>query len=220
MSKLYVLAEDSRVVEPLCQGLIGLGHTCLVASDAAGLVSGEGGMELVMLEAASYARAGELSRRIKRERNLPVIALLHDVPADAGAFFDTVDDFAIEPWNEKELNLRIKRLLRRTSGAAAGEIVGCGDLVIDVAAYEVFVAGRPVELTFKEYELLKFLASNPDRVLSRETLLNRVWGYDYYGGDRTVDVHIQRLRTKIEQSKNVVIETVRNIGYRLKSNAC
>ena len=73
-----------------------------------------------------------------------------------------------------------------------------------------------IELTFKEYELLKFLASHQGRVYTREALLNKVWGYDYYGGDRTVDVHIRRLRSKIEDAKHTFIETVRNIGYRFK----
>ena len=73
-----------------------------------------------------------------------------------------------------------------------------------------------VELTFKEYELLKFLAGNKGRVCTRETLLDKVWGYDYYGGDRTVDVHVRRLRSKIEDSKHIFIDTVRNIGYRFR----
>ena len=76
--------------------------------------------------------------------------------------------------------------------------------------------GRIVELTFKEYELLKLLASNSGRVYSREALLDQIWGYDYYGGDRTVDVHVRRLRSKIEDSTHTFIETVRNIGYRFK----
>ena len=86
--------------------------------------------------------------------------------------------------------------------------------MIDTARCEVTVAGRPVLLTFKEYELLRFLASNPGRVFSRDSLLNRVWGYDYFGGDRTVDVHVRRLRSKIEPLGYSFIETVRNIGYR------
>jgi len=81
---------------------------------------------------------------------------------------------------------------------------------------EVTVDGRLVTLTFKEYELLRFLASNRGRVFTRDVLLNEVWGYDYYGGDRTVDVHIRRLRSKIEDSTHIFIETVRNIGYRFR----
>jgi DNA-binding response OmpR family regulator len=90
-------------------------------------------------------------------------------------------------------------------------------MVIDLARCEVSIKGKPVQLTFKEYELLRFLASNRGRVFSRDAILNRVWGYDYYGGDRTVDVHIRRLRSKIEEaSDQTYIETVRNIGYRFK----
>ena len=98
------------------------------------------------------------------------------------------------------------------------ELIRRDDLVIDLARIEVSVAGRPIVLAFREYELLKFLASNPGRVFTRDVLLDRVWGYDYFGGDRTVDVHIRRLRSKIEDSGHVFIETVRNIGYRFKKN--
>ena len=87
---------------------------------------------------------------------------------------------------------------------------------MDLVNYTVHVAGRHVELTYKEYELLRFLATNRDRVFTRETLLNKVWGYDFYGGARTVDVHIRRLRSKIEDRHNVFIETVRNVGYRFR----
>jgi len=97
-----------------------------------------------------------------------------------------------------------------------GELIKCDGLVIDLAKCEVTMGCKVVELTFKEYELLKFLASNRGRVYTREALLDKVWGYDYYGGDRTVDVHIRRLRSKIEDSKHTFIETVRNIGYRFR----
>ena len=91
-----------------------------------------------------------------------------------------------------------------------------GDLVIDRSKYEVHRAGGLITLTLKEYELLCFLASNSGRVFSRETLLNKVWGYNYYGGARTVDVHITRLRTKIEGGGHCFIETVRGVGYKFK----
>jgi two-component system alkaline phosphatase synthesis response regulator PhoP len=217
LSNIYIMAEDSSQASELCASLIGIGYACAIVLGEAELASATD-VDLVLLENASYARIGELSRIIKRERNLPIIALVHDTPAGADAQLDSVDDFAVKPWDIKELDLRIKRLLRRTSKAS--EVVGCGDLVIDLAGYQVFLGGRPVELTFKEYELLRFLVTNRDRVFTREALLNKVWGYDYFGGDRTVDVHIQRLRTKIESSENVCIETVRNIGYRLKTDKC
>jgi two-component system alkaline phosphatase synthesis response regulator PhoP len=90
--------------------------------------------------------------------------------------------------------------------------------MIDPAKCEVSINGRLVVLTFKEYELLKVLISNRGKVFTRETLLNQVWGYDYYGGDRTVDVHIRRLRSKIEDATHTFIETVRNIGYKLSEH--
>ena len=95
-------------------------------------------------------------------------------------------------------------------------MIRVGDLAIDLSRYEVTQGGRRMELTFKEYELLKFFATNPGKVFSREHLLNAVWGYDYYGGTRTVDVHIRRLRSKIENGPVLFIDTVRNVGYRFR----
>ncbi|MBI4340972.1 MAG: winged helix-turn-helix transcriptional regulator [Candidatus Omnitrophica bacterium] len=89
-----------------------------------------------------------------------------------------------------------------------------GALVIDFERYEVHVKGEPVDLTYKEFELLKFLATHPGKVFTREALLDKVWGYDYYGGTRTVDVHIRRLRSKIESRGATYIDTVRNVGYK------
>jgi DNA-binding response OmpR family regulator len=156
-------------------------------------------------------------RRIKEESHLPVIALVaRERLDDIGGHYD-VDDFFSSDGDVRELALRVKRLLHRAKTADGSELIMSGGLVIDLAKCEVSVGGRVVELTFKEYELLKCLASNKGRVYTRETLLNKVWGYDYYGGDRTVDVHIRRLRSKIEDAKHTFIETVRNIGYRFTS---
>ena len=112
--------------------------------------------------------------------------------------------------------LRVQRLLDAVTPPPAPGVVSNGDLVIDTNRYEVFLAGRPVLLTFKEYELLKVLGSNPGRVYSRETLLEQVWGYAYFGGTRTVDVHIRRLRSKIEDAQHTFIDTVWNVGYRFR----
>ena len=100
------------------------------------------------------------------------------------------------------------------NGDADGpEVLRCGGLEIDIERYKVTVQGDVVDLTYKEYELLRFLASNPGKPFTREALLNQVWGYDYYGGSRTVDVHVRRIRAKIERYESFV-ETVRNVGYR------
>jgi DNA-binding response OmpR family regulator len=90
-----------------------------------------------------------------------------------------------------------------------------GDLTVNPENYQVYVHGRPLDLTYKEFELLKFLAQRPGRVCDRDMLLREVWGYDYYGGTRTVDVHIRRLRAKLGPEHEALIETIRNVGYRL-----
>ena len=172
----------------------------------------------MIIESGNPARLNELSRQIKQVKNPPVIALLEaDMLGSTGEVFNYIDDFVMRPYRLSELEIRIKKLLRRES-TDASEQIKRGDLVIDLAKCEVSVAGRPILLTFKEYQLLKFLAGNQGRVFSRDALLNKVWGYEYYGGDRTVDVHIKRLRSKIEDANHAFIETVRNIGYRLKAD--
>jgi DNA-binding response OmpR family regulator len=124
-----------------------------------------------------------------------------------------VDDFVLSPPDPEELQVRVSRVLWVRTGADEGNILRRGGLAIDLERYTVSVDGQSVDLTYKEYELLRFLATNAGKPFTREALLNRVWGYDYYGGSRTVDVHIRRIRAKIEQHESF-IETVRNVGYR------
>ncbi len=130
-----------------------------------------------------------------------------------------VDDFVVLPSSPAELGRRIERALWRRHGIDSENFVHCGALTMDLSNYRVTVSGEPVVMTFKEYELLRFLAMNTGRVFTREQLLNRVWGYDYFGGARTVDVHIRRIRAKVEIHGHSFIETVRNVGYRLVAEA-
>ena len=123
-----------------------------------------------------------------------------------------IDDFLLAPLDEEELRLRVRRALAR-AGGSAGSVLRRGGVVLDLERYTVTVDGAVVDLTYKEYELLAFLAASPGRAFTREALLDRVWGYDYYGGARTVDVHVRRIRSKIE-GRRQYIETVRNVGYR------
>ncbi len=148
------------------------------------------------------------------EQKLPVLALLSAGNMNAFEQAGPFDDFAVSPFRVPEVALRIRTLIRKHAPATEAIVIRVGDLVIDLSRYEVTQGGKRMELTFKEYELLKFFATNPGKVFTRETLLNRVWGYDYYGGTRTVDVHIRRLRSKIEHGPYVFIDTVRNVGYR------
>jgi two-component system alkaline phosphatase synthesis response regulator PhoP len=145
---------------------------------------------------------------------LPVVAALLSAELPAYESGVPADDFVLWPGSGEELAARLRFAVRRRQGAEPEHILRYGELVIDLANYRVSIAGRHIELTFKEYELLRFLAANRDKVFTREALLNRVWGYDYYGGARTVDVHIRRLRAKIEDGHRTFIETIRNVGYR------
>jgi two-component system, OmpR family, alkaline phosphatase synthesis response regulator PhoP len=177
--------------------------------------------QLIMVEMNGYASQEilhGLTFKSGIQSHIPIIALVTSENLDRPEDYLGVDDFIVWPCDDKEIIFRVKRLLQRNS--LTEETIRCGNLVIDLANCEVRVGGKVVELTFKEYELLKFLAKNRGRVFSREALLNKVWGYDYFGGDRTVDVHITRLRSKIEESGLVFIETVRNIGYRFTKDVC
>ena len=124
-----------------------------------------------------------------------------------------VGDVIVSPVDPEELRLRVERLLTASGVEAEAGLLRRGELVIDQDRYTVRLGESAVDLTYKEYELLRFLALNPGKAFTREMLLNQVWGYDYYGGSRTVDVHIRRIRAKIERHAPY-IETVRNVGYR------
>ena len=173
---------------------------------------------VVLVLAGSMPRRGlETCLRACGDRKLPSIVLM---PQDSSKWTDDLlqaDEFILGPLRAEELALRAERLVRRREDADDEDVVRAGDLVINTANFEVSIGGRRVSLRYKEYELLLLMASNPGRVFSREALLNRIWGYDYLGGTRTVDVHIRRLRSKIEDSEHTFIETVWQVGYRFRS---
>ncbi len=128
---------------------------------------------------------------------------------------DQFDDFCLSPFHPAEFEARVRHLLWSTGDAVSrAEMVEYGDLVLNLETYQATIAKRPLDLTYMEYELLKFLAQNPGKVFTREILLSRVWGYEYYGGARTVDVHIRRLRAKLGEEYAGLIATVRSVGYR------
>jgi len=164
--------------------------------------------------ASEEAALPHLWRQAQEGEPPPAIALLDQGQLPHYEFPLGIDDFLVLPASATELSVRIRQALRRRLPVQSEDVVRCGHLLIDLANYKVFVGERPVNLTYKEYELLRFLATNANKVFTREALLNKVWGYDYYGGARTVDVHIRRLRSKIEDRHHSFIETIRNVGYR------
>ena len=173
--------------------------------------------QVVLLDASALTGADvrHFADRCRRAK-LPLIVLapesrLDDVGASSG-----VSDFVLLPLRPAELVARAKLAIRRTLPQEDADVIRVGELVINPTRYEVSLGGRRVDLRFKEYELLRLMASNPGRVFTREALLNEVWGYQYFGGTRTVDVHIRRLRSKIEDSDHAFIETIWQVGYRLR----
>ena len=222
MFKIFIIARDGKDREELYLSLAQKGYGCSIARNEEEVVNdiAEQDPALVLVASNSHSHISGLAREIKQMRSLPIIALIErEMLTDVDGHLNLVDDFVVQPYDLGELELRVKRLLHKTNQVDSGELISCGDLLINRAKCEVTLAGRVLMLTFMEYELLKFLASNKDRVFTRDVLLNKVWGYDYYGGDRTVDVHIRRLRSKIEDSTHTFIETVRNIGYKFRENS-
>ena len=130
---------------------------------------------------------------------------------------DLFDDFTLFSSMPDEIEARLSHLFFRTGRGKRDDIIVYGALALNLETYQAVVAGRPLDLTFMEYELLRFLAAHPGSVFTREVLLSRVWGYEYFGGARTVDVHIRRLRAKLGEEHAHLIDTVRSVGYRFGS---
>jgi len=127
---------------------------------------------------------------------------------------DLFDDFCLTPFHPQELEARLRHLMWRAGRGSAPELVEYGDLMLNLETYQAALSAKPLDLTYMEYELLKFFATHPAKVFTREQLLSRVWGYEYYGGARTVDVHVRRLRAKLGEEHANLIQTVRSVGYR------
>ena len=176
--------------------------------------------EAVLVDLASIAgaQAHQLVGRC-HDLKIPVVAV---VPREDVADHDpslNPDEFIFCPVGELELVARIKQAIYRVNGGEGSQVLRVGELMVDLERYDVAVSGRKVSLTYKEFQLLVLLASNPGRVYTREALLSQVWGYDYLGGTRTVDVHIRRLRSKIEGPSRSFIETIWNVGYRFNTSS-
>jgi len=145
----------------------------------------------------------------------PLLIVVSEQTVGRFRFEVGADDFVLQDATTAEISARLNVLSRRSGRGDDPAVLKIGDLTVNPENYQVYVRGRPLDLTFKEFELLKFLAQRPGRVCDRDLLLREVWGYDYFGGTRTVDVHIRRLRAKLGVEHEALIETIRNVGYRL-----
>jgi DNA-binding response OmpR family regulator len=226
MQRILIISDNPRGTGELQQELICAGYPVLTCTgDRTGVVQAVNPRppDVLVLDTLA-ARLGlkELGSLLRQEfssHNPLIIALLGRADLTSLDMGAGVDDFLLAPFVPLELVTRIKLLLWKNNRVDAEQLIKVGDLVVDQANYAVTVAGQPLELTFKEYELLRFLATHRGRVFTREALLNQVWGYDYYGGTRTVDVHIRRIRAKLGVPYEDLVETVRNVGYRFNDPA-
>ena len=221
MSTLLLLTSALQPSAEVLPGLALLGHQVrILPAEGSALLEAPDSDLLLVDGRQDLAHARDLCRLIRTTgTDVPVLLVCTEgglavVQHDWG-----MDDVVLHTCGPAELEARIKLAIgrlaaRRDADDPESHVIRSGEVVVDDATYTAKVGGRPLDLTFKEFELLKFLAQHPGRVFSRQQLLQEVWGYDYFGGTRTVDVHVRRLRAKLGPENETLIGTVRNVGYR------
>ncbi len=215
---MYVAVHPEQPSSSLIEGLLAAGFRPVPVVDVAAVVEqepGDGWAALVVELGDEPASALALGRRAREAIDIPVLVVAGRTLTGALPDGTEFDDFLLTPIDPSELGLRIRRIAARPSGIPTDEIVEFKDLSLNLATYQATVGGAPIDLTYMEYELLRFFVGHQVRVWSREQLLERVWGYDYFGGARTVDVHVRRLRAKLGVERASWITTVRSVGYRV-----
>ncbi len=223
--KILVVDDDLNICELLRLYLTKDGYNVVIANDGVSAVTmfHEESPSLVLLDIMLPKLDGwQVCREIRKFSETPIIML-----TAKGEVFDRVlglelgaDDYVVKPFDTKEIVARIKAVLRRSASSAAEEIkeVHYDKLSINLTNYELKVAGVQIDTPPKEMELIFHLAKNPNRVFTRDQLLDEVWGYDYYGDSRTVDVHVKRLREKLEgTSDKWELRTVWGVGYKFET---
>lgn len=221
MPKPLILCIDAQqpILDLLSTSLSTSGYN--VRTTRTGLEFVNSNADLVILDILLPDINGlELIKTIRSISSVPILVLTESTEeADAVLAFEYgADDFMTKPFSTRELVSRVRAILRRSSTGDPDERIKVGPIMIDSENYEAFRNGEKMILTLKEYELLKALASSPGRVLSRDFLLDRIWGHEYYGETRTVDVHIRHIRQKLGDDAGM-IETVRGVGYKLTTTA-
>ena len=229
MEKILIVDDEEHIVELIKYNMDAAGYETITASNGAEALEKveKEKPDLVLLDLMLPVISGiEVAKEIKSKSNLSDISIImltaKSEEADKIAGLDLgADDYITKPFSVKELIARVKAVLRRTSSDKHDleEVSNFGRLKLNNARHEVIVDGNIINMTLKEYELLSILVKNKDKILKREKLLEKIWGYEAVGETRTVDVHIRYLRKKIEiDDKNPkYIETIRGIGYRFNS---
>lgn len=219
MPRIMVLGVSESDLTSVAAAVAGLNYFVTSAWDDVSLADAvaKGSPEIVVMDMrASKIEVGMLKNLIAEydqvgEAPRLVVCQSSTRPELQSRYYD---DFILYPFDTDELAMRLLRLLNRSQKNKSGTVVQVDGLVVDTESFEVSVDGRMLSLTFKEFELLRFLATRPGRVHTREALLNQVWGYEYFGGLRTVDVHVRRIRAKLGPKHEDLIQTVHGVGYK------
>ncbi|HVE73939.1 MAG TPA: response regulator transcription factor [Mycobacteriales bacterium] len=224
MASLLVLTQAATEAGRVLPALTLLSHaTRLAPADLTALLdSAPERAEIVIVDARQDLPAARSLCRLLRTTGLaqPLLAVVTEGGLAGVSGEWGLDDVLLTTAGPAEVDARLRLVLARAQLRSPDRtMVRAGDLAIDEETYTCRLRGRPLDLTFKEFELLKFLAQHPGRVFSRTQLLQEVWGYDYYGGTRTVDVHVRRLRAKLGPEHEALIGTVRNVGYKFVTPA-
>lgn len=219
MAKILIVEDEKNMQEIIAEYLRRGGHTCFTADDGmdALLVLKSNPMDLLILDIMMPHLDGFSVCKIARETSsLPIIMLTaKDSEEDKLKGYNLgADDYMTKPFSPKVLLAKANALLRRSSFLPA-ETVNAGKISVIPASHKVFLDGREIALTYKEYELLHFFLSNPGQIFSREQLLNRIWGYDFEGTTRTVDTHIKTLRRKLGDEGRHIVTLIRS-GYKFE----
>lgn len=225
MSRILVVDDEQNICELLTLYLVKEGHTAVTAADGEEALRKfqTFGPDLILLDIMLPKKDGwQVCREIRQSSNVPIIMI-----SAKGETFDKVlglelgaDDYITKPFDSKEVMARIKTVLRRVGSVAdeARQEVEYPDLFVSLTNYKLVVRGKQVDAPPKEIELLYHLAKNPNRVFTRDQLLDEIWGFKYFGDSRTVDVHIKRIREKLEgASDRWKIQTVWGIGYKFET---
>ena len=213
---MLVAVHPEQPSAPLVEALLAAGCRPVPVADAAAVADQEpaGGWAALVVELGDDPTAAlSLARRVRGDGGAPVL-LVATRAQTAALPLEVCDDFLLSPIDPGELALRLRRLHALAGDEPVQDVIRFKDLELNLATYQARLGGTPIDLTFMEYELLRFFAAHPARAWSREQLLSRVWGYDYFGGARTVDVHVRRLRAKLGETRASWITTVRSVGYR------
>jgi phosphate regulon transcriptional regulator PhoB len=224
LGQRILLVDDERpIVESLRYALEKEGYDVVEASDGSEALdlARAKSPDLVLLDIMLPGMSGfEVCRILRKESSVPILMLTarSDEPDRVVGLDLGADDYITKPFSIREVLARVRAALRRSQpGIATAEVLQVGDLVMDLARHEVNVADQRVPLPPRQFDLLRAFLTCPGRVLTREMLLQQVWGYDFGGEDRTVDVHVRWLRRKLQDAgSRITIDTVRGVGYRLE----